>query len=450
MSPFYSKWLQEVGFTPREREAIIGGWECFYDANQVINRSRKRVYSTTEREATQSMTEMVAKATTRVLYDAEFWAEEWPADFRRKMNSDKCAEYAPYSSPVEIPVFHSWARPRDAEKRNQAIAVWASMISFLIFHWHDYGADRELESMGLELSWELKDGIDDIRTHATEGRLEVLREAIKEFLSRAITHAGSTARTNPVAWWLAVLIQTEVVDGQPSWAVAGMKDELDFSQKLEAIDHYSRVMVLYVAFLRWMFRPASSKGGTREDKDAVCRWSFHYPTEWIHEDRDRPRNKETEALEEESQKSLEWEACRSFMFPFLAEWLTDRTTGPMADVIRLDREELVLFEKKTKYAVKGLIWSCITTDPADPRGPLVAPYSCDTIREANQAAKEWVTKLGREFVQDENACARTAAVKYDEVYDSRGEIRIRAIYRDKEEHCKVVEWVEEIEERIRL
>jgi hypothetical protein len=40
------------------------------------------------------------------------------------------------------------------------------------------------------------------------------------------------------------------------------------------------------------------------------------------------------------------------MRAFLAEWLTDRTTGPMADIMRLKLKQLILVEQKTQYAVE--------------------------------------------------------------------------------------------------
>ncbi|KAL4913992.1 hypothetical protein BDW62DRAFT_205040 [Aspergillus aurantiobrunneus] len=77
-----------------------------------------------------------------------------------------------------------------------------------------------------------------------------------------------TPQTNPLLWWLAVLVQIEVLDDQPRWLLAALRDTLDFMQKLEAIDHYARVTVLETSFFEWIHR-GGSHAATEKEKDSV-------------------------------------------------------------------------------------------------------------------------------------------------------------------------------------
>lgn len=203
MSIFYHQWLQEAGFTQQEKDAINRGRKSFYDAMQAIKQARKRSYDDIQSDnadkpdkTTEIITRMIAKETVKVLSAAERWAERWPEEFRRGLNMS----LYPDNHEDLIPFFKTWTRPRDKEKQKEATSVWATMIAFLVFHWHGYGEDRELESMGLEMSWGLKDCIDDIRSHAKKATPTVLGTAIKVFLIRTITNAKSTPRTNPLSW----------------------------------------------------------------------------------------------------------------------------------------------------------------------------------------------------------------------------------------------------------
>src|SRR5271163_2833298 len=85
----------------------------------------------------------IAVQVIHVLTERNALVERWPFIIRCQLNQSSSSEPRP-SRP-----FETWARPRDIEKRKQAISVWYSLLNFLVFNWHNYGADSRFESMGL-------------------------------------------------------------------------------------------------------------------------------------------------------------------------------------------------------------------------------------------------------------------------------------------------------------
>jgi hypothetical protein len=154
--------------------------------------------------------------------------ERWPTRLRQKLNQSS-------GRPQNVRPFETWARPRDLEKRKQAISVWSSLLVFLVFHWHEYGANGALEAMGLHLSWPLKDLVDTIRIYAELGGRfrKAFTETVKEFFTLVIMDANATPQTSPLLWWLAMLVQTEVLGHPPSWQLEGLQPHLDLPGQLE-------------------------------------------------------------------------------------------------------------------------------------------------------------------------------------------------------------------------
>ncbi|KAE8384186.1 hypothetical protein BDV23DRAFT_177252 [Aspergillus alliaceus] len=197
---------------------------------------------------------------------------------------------------------------------NALVERWptTSFLAFLTFHWHDYGSDGALETMGLRLPWRLKDRIDTIHDYMESG---------------------------------PVLIQTEVLDNQPRWQVAQLQDTLDFSQKLEAIDYYARVLVLEYVFSRWL-GDASPRAMSPAQKRQVV-------------------------------EALDKIACIWYIQSILVQWLTVQTMGPMSTVVKRYQVKAEIHEN---YTVKPLVAECY---PA-----LVTTKT--TIKKANQAAHEYL------------------------------------------------------------
>ena len=222
---------------------------------------------------------------------------------------------------------------------------------FLVFHSHDYGSGHALEKMGLHLSSRLKDCIDTIRIYAERYRVyrRKYAETVKNFFTIVIMDNDATPTTNPLSWWLVVLIQTEVLDNQPRWEVEeGVRDTLDFVGKLEALDHYARVLILDHAYYAWMY-DRSPSGASQAAKEKVTESLDATAFHWMDEDEERP---ETAPYVEDHHvtKSPEWILCSSYIDPILAAWLTSLSRGPMRDITKLRRREPTLF-KMGRYRV---------------------------------------------------------------------------------------------------
>ncbi|KAK5124845.1 hypothetical protein LTR85_001035 [Meristemomyces frigidus] len=197
----------------------------------------------------------------------------WPTPVRRMLSrSDDGAGQGSYPPP-----FHTWAQPRYIERRKQACGVWYTLLHFLVANWEDYGGqDGPLAQLGLEPSRECCDAIDDLRLDATiQPQFTRDRESsialINNFFLLVIRDPCPTPCTNPLLWWIAVLIQSEVYSAQPGLPIPPMQDSLDLSAKLEALDHYARVLVFHDTFIDWT-TPPSPPHPLLFWKDEVSRW----------------------------------------------------------------------------------------------------------------------------------------------------------------------------------
>ncbi|RHZ52488.1 hypothetical protein CDV55_104360 [Aspergillus turcosus] len=402
MDSIFEEWYRSAGFTDAQQQAIAEARQRFHTANG-------------------SIIDRIAVAITQNFTDSDAMVERWPSHIRKLMNQ---------FSRSDAKEFKSWARPRDLEKRKQVLSVWISLLAFLVLNWKSYGADGALDSMGLNLSWTFKDDIDVIRYYAKSGQsLKVLGEMAHTFFVRVIKDATATPHTNPLAWWLAVLIQTEVLGNQTRWEVTGEQDTLSFSQKLEAIDHYARVLVLDDAIYRGDLSP-TQKGNLQDTLNKVS-------ISWIDEDSERPAVDIHQAfLESFSQK---WRIYAEYLRPIFAEWLTGQTTGPLSTVILFLHGRLETPAYKKVYKVKMEIYEEFSVSPMRAACYPAEVGMKDTIELANKEARRCIRiELG----------PKNDSIKWDEVYDTRGMIRIRAIYQSEANDARAVAWVEEADSLI--
>ncbi|KAI9374449.1 hypothetical protein BJX61DRAFT_540795 [Aspergillus egyptiacus] len=386
----YREWYETAGFTPAHQEAITAARQQFHAA----------LGSDPE---TDSITGRIAVTVIIKFTKSNSLIEKWPESIRRAMNRRVAADSA-----VE---FDTWARPRDLEKREQGVS---------------------LEAMGLTLPWSLKDILDAIRycAEARRGK-HVLPEVITDFFLDALMDPHPTPQTNPLLWWLGVLIQTEVLDNQPRWTLADLLDTLDFSQKVEAIDHYARVLVLETGFYEFLGKNRPH-GATESEKDEVTNLLNAVPIFWIDRDAERPP---VDARHEAQQaSSTAWRMCVSHVESTLTYWTTDQAAGPMSTVIRLSQAQLHPPPGGKAYNVKAEICERFTTNPmvADCYPTVVATKA--TIKEANREA--------RAFIRDELGSRREPEM-WDEVFDADGKMRVRAIFLDEANNARVIAWVEE-------
>ncbi|KAF4220095.1 hypothetical protein CNMCM8980_003384 [Aspergillus fumigatiaffinis] len=333
MDSIVEEWYRSAEFTDAQQQAIAEARQRFHAANG---------------PTTKGTIDRIAVAITQTFTDSDAMVERWPSHIRELMN-----RFSRYPAQPDRK-FETWARPRDQEKRKQAVSVWISLLAFLVVNWKSYGADGALESMGLNLSWALKDDVDAIRYYAKSGRsLKVLGEMTNTFFMKMIKDATANPHTNPLTWWLAVLIQTEVLDNQPRWTVAGVQDTLSFSQKVEAIDHYARVLVLEDAIYRGDLSPAQ-----KEDLQSSLN---QVSISWIYQDAERPAVGPRQALFESV--SHKWRTYTEYMRPIFAEWLTGQSTGPMSTVILFLHGKLENPSYRKVYKVKMQIEEDFSIDP---------------------------------------------------------------------------------------
>ena len=221
----------------------------------------------------------------------------WPLSIRRTLNRSQTTTPPSGNNPddcdPEPPPFHTWAQPRYLKRRKQAVAVWYTLLHFLVLNWSGYGGkDGQLHSLGLQPTRQCCDVIDDLHLYATlpsplKPRRKAVTEVVEEFLFLVIRDPHPTSRTNPLLWWIAVLIHAEVNDPQPRLPSPGLEDTLSFSTKLEALDHYARVFVFHQNFMHWTSRPGTFQ--------PLPTWKHEVPLcvdaaniSWVDRDREMP------------------------------------------------------------------------------------------------------------------------------------------------------------------
>lgn len=290
-------WLQEMNFLrPGEEEdevvweKIKKNWIGYLsatsptpDAALAPNRKVVRFRSGDEDEdgnedAREQKRRFVQDHRRRMIIQSAFWngldmieamTERWPRAARTALNSmDKEREGE------ERGAFESLAAVYDLGRRRRYQAVWTSLVGF-IAHSHDEGT---LEEMGMRLTESQIDDILDVEQEAwkvdlkaiarnrEKGGFEYVWAPIQQLLTKALGKAKSTPRNNPLVWWIAVLARSAVSgDSDIDFISRGrfhrnpMPMDVDLRERLEAIVHYSKVLVLDSAFSIWSERSERSE-----------------------------------------------------------------------------------------------------------------------------------------------------------------------------------------------
>ncbi|KAK2684836.1 hypothetical protein QWA68_016170 [Fusarium oxysporum] len=214
----------------------------------------------------------------RMTIQSTFWngldmieaiTERWPQATRAALNSmDKEREGE------ERGAFESLAAVYDLGQRRRYQAIWTSLVGF-IAHSHDEGT---LEEMGMRLTEsQIKDILDveqevwqvDLKAIARnreKGGFEYIWAPIQQLLMKTSRKAKSTPRNNPLVWWIAVLARSAVSGNSDIDFISRgrfhrnpMPMDVDLGERLEAIVHYSKVLVLDGAFSIWSERPERSE-----------------------------------------------------------------------------------------------------------------------------------------------------------------------------------------------
>lgn len=211
----------------------------------------------------------------RMIIQSAFWndldgieamTERWPRAARAALNSMDGGDGGD-GGDGDQGAFESLAAVYDLGKRRRYQSIWTSLVGF-IAHAHSEGT---LGEMGMQLTEsQIHDILDveqeiwqvDMRAIARrreKGGFEDVWVPIQQLLMKALRKPKSTPRNNPLVWWIAVLVRSalEGQDGPGDFISRGrfhknpMPMDVDLGERLQAIVHYSKVLVLNNSFLTW-------------------------------------------------------------------------------------------------------------------------------------------------------------------------------------------------------
>ncbi|KAG7402659.1 hypothetical protein Forpe1208_v016978 [Fusarium oxysporum f. sp. rapae] len=200
----------------------------------------------------------------------EAMTERWPRAARAALNSMDERN----GGDGDQGAFESLAAVYDLGKRRRYQSIWTSLVGF-IAHSHSEGT---LEEMGMRLTESQIDDILDVEQEVWQvdlkaiarnrekGGFEYVWAPIQQLLMKTLRKAKSTPRNNPLVWWIAVLARSAVSgDSDIDFISRGrfhrnpMPMDVDLRERLEAIVHYSKVLVLDGAFSTWSERSERSE-----------------------------------------------------------------------------------------------------------------------------------------------------------------------------------------------
>jgi hypothetical protein len=208
--------------------------------------------------------------------------ERWPVPVRAIVNRAGLG--------TEQGPFEGWAARINLAKRRRGDSILTGLVCFLV-HSHD---EDTLKEMGLNLSESLLDSIMDVKeADAWHGRIlqsmdrdpGPVEEAVAELVVELITDPDATFRTNPLLWWVGVLVQSSLQTDGDDYISRGRFDlniltmDMDIEERLQALLHYSKVFVLDSAMNTWK-TSASRMDEVRASMAAV-------DMEWLNADDDQ-------------------------------------------------------------------------------------------------------------------------------------------------------------------
>lgn len=270
----YQKWLESSGFPAASDqkiwEAICTNWIGFLSATGTMPKRElapcRKVVTWEPRgpESLQAQTKRFKqdRKTRRCIQEAvwrqfdvlQTLAERWPIPIRTIVNRAGLG--------TEQGPFEGWAAKMNLTKRRRGDSILAGLVCFLVYS-HDEGT---LEEMGLELSEDMLDSIMSVgEADAWHGRifqsvdrdLGPVEGAIEELVTELTTDPKATYRTNPLLWWIGILVQSSLQTDGDDYISRGQFDlniltmDMDIKERLEALLHYSKVLVLNYSMNTW-------------------------------------------------------------------------------------------------------------------------------------------------------------------------------------------------------
>ncbi|KAH8799363.1 hypothetical protein F5884DRAFT_120041 [Xylogone sp. PMI_703] len=316
----YQKWLESSGFpaasNPAMWEAICTNWVSFLSATSFkpkaalapcrkVIRWGPRELESPDDEAKRFKQDRrtrrcIQAAGWLALDQLEVLAERWPAVFRTMVNQG--------GLPSETGPFESWAAKINLAKRRRGNSVLLGLVCFLVY---SYEAGT-LEEMGLHLSEDMQDSILDVMqaemyfgpiNQSIEREDGPMEAAVVRLLGELITDAHATFQTNALLWWVGILVQSSLHGGPDDYISRGqftfnvLTMDMDIKERLEAILHYAKVIVLDHAMHTWEVDVGYV--------DEVHLSMASLDVEWINADSDERPRVETERRRCES---IAWES----------------------------------------------------------------------------------------------------------------------------------------------
>ena len=325
-----------------------------------------------------------------------------------------------------------------------------------------------MHRLGLDPCAELCDIIDDLHLYTKiqdqfkPPAIENL-DLVEAFYLVAIQDSKPSPRTNPLLWWVAVLIHYEMHDSQGLHPIPQIWDNFEFSIKLEALDHYARVLLFHDTFLKWT-KPISFWESAPEWKLDVGRSVDSTDVEWVDQGREVPY-----APQEPDLTSRGWVDFHNTLQDAVASWLVGDSACPM--------HEILFLQKGTLPSPRPLPWPPGTTndhfiasvkavyewsrDPKTLTGVYPKARQFASLGKARRAADRMFWKTLQDEIEDDNYNHDEGegvlleafqdmfpvggndhmAVEWDQADDADGTYRERVIYVNNFENIKVSVWV---------
>ncbi|KAJ3543727.1 hypothetical protein NM208_g3422 [Fusarium decemcellulare] len=159
--------------------------------------------------------------------------------------------------------FQSLAAIWDLSKRRRYQAILTSLFGFLVYSM----GQGTLEEMGLYLDEDDAESLFEIITisvmHDMRGletkspKFRLIWRAIESFLLAMMDKEDTLPDNNPLIWWMAILVRSALSADGPDFISRGRFDrnilpmDVDVRERLEAMRHYFKVIVLGHAFWSW-------------------------------------------------------------------------------------------------------------------------------------------------------------------------------------------------------
>ena len=386
-------------------------------------------------------------------------AVRWPLQARLLLSKNRSPSYGIFGAILDTYDLH--------RKRQGEMSVWANMVCFITACWDI--SSLELERMGLFLSEDMKVHIENLNIWGgLGGNRKRIEEAAKDFLISALTDPKPSPRTNPILWWLAVLIHNRVVDRLPGLPIGGIgKDSarnVDLNNKLEALDYFARVLVLEVLIHTWIpsdmgYRvswPPSGRTHPSAMKQQVLTFLEHADAAGVYQDHEIYPVLQKDARE---LSGPAWQECIAHLQTLIDQWLTTDTRGPMREILSHSKgmlpnrtyEDQPNLSKSAngaspgctheKYEVMIEVWGNFTDAGKAHDGGFGRASTTGAYRIESDTDLAGANRAAREAIELEFGRRKEASMWMEHVRED-GTVRVMALFVDKTRNSKVNTWVQ--------